>query len=311
VFWGVPQNTKWRALDSQSLIWQRLGMEITASSFKLRANAPESRKRFPISKMNNIKNICVAMIVAASAFVEAQGQTLLHQWTFNDAANPGADSVGSANGTLNDGAFLTANGRLSLNATGAYFLSSGLISDVTEAKTLVSWVSLSTLEQGGGSALTIGNFGSPDVFDAIVFGEQVGQVWMNGSDNFNRTFSSGVAETKTNTLVMMAITYDAVGNVSLYRDGVLYSSDTVGSVIDYSSEASVMMGVRHATRIGNVEGLAGEIDEARIYSGALSATEIGNLYTQGATAIPEPSTSVLLASGLSLAAAVMLRRRRT
>jgi hypothetical protein len=34
------RTTKWRELDSQSPIWQRLGMEITASSFKLRANAP-------------------------------------------------------------------------------------------------------------------------------------------------------------------------------------------------------------------------------------------------------------------------------
>ena len=37
---GAPRTTKWRELDSQSPIWQRLGMEITASSFKLRANAP-------------------------------------------------------------------------------------------------------------------------------------------------------------------------------------------------------------------------------------------------------------------------------
>ena len=33
-----------RALDSQSPIWQRSGVEITASSFKPRANAPEGRK---------------------------------------------------------------------------------------------------------------------------------------------------------------------------------------------------------------------------------------------------------------------------
>jgi hypothetical protein len=48
---GAPRIPKCRALDSQSPIWQRLGMEITASSFKLRANAPEGRKRFPISQI--------------------------------------------------------------------------------------------------------------------------------------------------------------------------------------------------------------------------------------------------------------------
>ncbi len=48
---NIPRvYTKWLALDSQSPIWQGLAMEITASCFKLRANVPEGRKRFPISQ---------------------------------------------------------------------------------------------------------------------------------------------------------------------------------------------------------------------------------------------------------------------
>jgi hypothetical protein len=46
---GAPRTTKWPAFISQSPIWQRLGVDITASSFKLRTNVPEGRKRFPIS----------------------------------------------------------------------------------------------------------------------------------------------------------------------------------------------------------------------------------------------------------------------
>jgi hypothetical protein len=46
----APRTTKWRALDSQGPICQRLSVESTAFSFKLWANAPEGRKRFPISK---------------------------------------------------------------------------------------------------------------------------------------------------------------------------------------------------------------------------------------------------------------------
>gem|GEM_PF-3250570 len=41
---------KWRALDSQTPIWHYLGIETPASSFKLRPNVPEGRKRFPISQ---------------------------------------------------------------------------------------------------------------------------------------------------------------------------------------------------------------------------------------------------------------------
>ena len=46
----APRITKWRALDSQTPICQFPAMETPASSFKLRATAPEGRKRFPISK---------------------------------------------------------------------------------------------------------------------------------------------------------------------------------------------------------------------------------------------------------------------
>ena len=55
---GAPRTPKCRALDSQSPIfdsqnpiWQHPGMEIKASSFKLRANAPKGSKRFPIRCM--------------------------------------------------------------------------------------------------------------------------------------------------------------------------------------------------------------------------------------------------------------------
>jgi len=39
-----PSISACGALDSKSPIWQRPGMEITASSLKLRADAPEGRK---------------------------------------------------------------------------------------------------------------------------------------------------------------------------------------------------------------------------------------------------------------------------
>ena len=41
---AAPRIPKSRVFDSQSPICQRPGMERTASSFKLRANAPEGRK---------------------------------------------------------------------------------------------------------------------------------------------------------------------------------------------------------------------------------------------------------------------------
>ena len=48
----APHITKCRALDSQSPIWCRPGMEITASSFKLRASAPGGRKAVSYKILN-------------------------------------------------------------------------------------------------------------------------------------------------------------------------------------------------------------------------------------------------------------------
>jgi hypothetical protein len=48
------RTKKEHELGSQSPIWQRPGMEITAFSFKLRANAPEGRKAISY-QLNAIK----------------------------------------------------------------------------------------------------------------------------------------------------------------------------------------------------------------------------------------------------------------
>ena len=51
--------------------------------------------------------------------------------------------------------------------------------------TLVAWVAPATLDQGGGSALTIDN--GDGAFDGIVFGELEPKRWMPGSNGFSRT----------------------------------------------------------------------------------------------------------------------------
>ena len=51
-------------------------------------------------------------------------------------------------------------------------------------KTLVAWVAPATLDQSGGSVLTLE--GPDNLFDGIVFGEGPRR-WMAGSDYFRRT----------------------------------------------------------------------------------------------------------------------------
>ena len=67
---GAARIPKSRVLDSQSPISQHPAMETPASSFKLRADAPKGRKRFPIKSRRRVSLILplvVAMLVAGSA----------------------------------------------------------------------------------------------------------------------------------------------------------------------------------------------------------------------------------------------------
>jgi len=56
-------------------------------------------------------------------------------------------------------------------------------------------------------------------------------------------------------------------------------------------------------------GQANTLTGIRVYNGALSSAEIGNLYA-AMVAVPEPSVVMLLLSGLGAAAVTLLRRRR-
>jgi hypothetical protein len=240
---------------------------------------------------------------------------LVHQWTFEDGtAN---DSVGTAHGTLNGGAQIVG-GRLALDGINGYMQSSPIGQTIT-AKTLVSWVSLDNLSQQSGSALTLENPTGADIFDAIVFGKATAGQWMNGSNNFLRTIgnNNGPAESVTEPgEVMMAIVYGLDNSITLYRDGELYATASQGSLQTYpSGVADVLIGLRHidinaamGTPEGNDQFLAGFVNEARIYSGALSAAEIQSIYQAGA--VPEPSTYALIALGAAGMGWQVRRRRK-
>ena len=50
---GTPRTPEYRTLDSHRRIWHPPTIEITASSFKLRANAPEGRKAISYEQQIN------------------------------------------------------------------------------------------------------------------------------------------------------------------------------------------------------------------------------------------------------------------
>jgi len=144
-------------------------------------------------------------------------------------------------------------------------------------KTLVVWVALNDLDQQGGSALTIDD--GLGHFDAIVFGEREKGRWMAGSDNFKRTGKEQkacrVEDSRPETFIQIALVNEDK-NISLYRNGELYTSYKIEEPQVFSGNYSILFGRRHLDMNGSGF-LKGKISDARIYDHALTEEDISRL----------------------------------
>lgn len=205
-----------------------------------------------------------------------------HDWNF--ATGTADDTVGSANGTLSGGASIT-DGAL-IVGNGMYMSAS--IPDTITTKTLVAWVSVANLTQGGGSALTISN---TSAFDGIIynewytdgFGSQYQDLWMAGSEDWVRSNGLGPQQLTANTVTMVAISYGSDNSITVYGNGTVASTYTEGSLQTYGGGSSdVVIGDRWidcvAAGMTNCF-LTGSVTEAQIYNTALSTCQIQALYS--------------------------------
>ena len=240
----------------------------------------------------------LAVMVIAAVFHPALAVPApIHEWLFSTgSAN---DVIGNMNGTLHGDAYI-ANGELVLDGSGnngGAFMSTGFDTVSLTAMTLVSWVSLGTLSQAGGSALSVVN--SNQNFNAIDFGERKTDQWMAGSDYFNRSLAdNGGATISTLGQEMVAITYSASGTIELYVNGMLYANG--GTFSPYTLvDPEYEIGQRHPS--GSNALLTGDVAMSEVYASALSASDIASLYGEGpsGTAIPEPASVGLVIFGLS------------
>jgi hypothetical protein len=227
-----------------------------------------------------VGSLCVALGLLSQTAPPVQAATLLHEYLFT---TPGAvtDSVGGANGTLFGGASV-AGGILSLDGVddyvefGSKLVPTGLnaFSVTLDARQLSRtpgvFVALISQGQSGANGFYIGH----NTVGDFRFGDQhtvTGQPYP--TDNLFHSF---------------ALTSDALGT-NFYVDGSLIFTSGI-------QIAATALGTN--TRLGRQfdpfsEFFHGNLDNVRIYSGALTAEEIG-----GETSVPAPGALALFGLGL-------------
>jgi uncharacterized repeat protein (TIGR03806 family) len=226
------------------------------------------------------------------------GPTLLHRWSFNGNPN---DSVNGANATLN-GAASVANNQLQLPGGGPFanFASVNISSTLSTnaSLTVEEWMTINTLttwsktwmfgdnDPSGEPTLSYINFtpqtgpGPPKVdFDTGVTGE------------LNTLGAADPAPLVTGREYQVVVTYDALNNLmSMYLDGALADSASMGG---YNiTQLGFNTGRFGCGYFYGDPDFNGSINELRIYSGALAASDVANNFAAGPNVLVQPGTFV-------------------
>lgn len=236
---------------------------------------------------------------------------LKHRWSFNGDLT---DSVGGVT-AVTAGTASVLNNQLELPGgtarTNNASIAIGSTIASTQSLTVETWFTLDTVANWSKVMM----FGNDDAH-YIDFTPNAGD-----GQTPSASFKNGVGTNETNTrdgtnpsklvagqTVAAAIVWDATADtISIYLNGALADTHTgwTGAISDLGSTSQNYIG----SAVGFGDGdLDGRVDEFRVWTTALSGTEIASNFTAGpnAVAVPEASTAALgLLGGLAL-----LRRRR-
>ena len=189
------------------------------------------------------------------------------RWEFEDSLD---DSIGGLHGTAVGNARLE-DGALVLD--GQSFVETAPLDHDLSEKTIEAWIQLSSLDQGGGAAVSVETLDG-QLFDAIVFGEREPRRWMTGSNGFSRSdsFAGSDEVGAAYRPVHLAIVYRADGAIECFRDGIPYGQPTrPGPALTYEAgQSEVLFGLRHRPGGGN-RFLSGRLLQAALYDRALDA----------------------------------------
>jgi uncharacterized repeat protein (TIGR03806 family) len=226
------------------------------------------------------------------------GPTLVHRWSFNGNAN---DSISGSNATLN-GTATIANNQLQLPGGGPFanfaFVNIGPTLSSNASLTVEEWMTINTLttwsktwmfgynDPSGEPTLSYIDFtpqtgpGPPKVdFDTGITGE------------LNTLGGTDPALLVTGHEYHVVVTYDALNNLmSMYLDGALADSASMGGYnITQLGFNTARFGCGYF--YGDPD-FNGSINELRIYSGAISPSDVANDFVAGPNVLVQPGTFV-------------------
>lgn len=233
------------------------------------------------------------------------GPMLLHRWSFEGNAN---DSIGGANATLNGTATIASN-QLQLPGGGPFanfaYVNIGSTLSTNASLTVEEWMTINSLttwsktwmfgynDPGGEPTLSYINFtpktgpGPPKVdFDTGITGE------------LNTLGGIDPAPLVTGHEYHVVVTYDALNNLmSVYLDGVLADSASMGGYnITQLGFNTARFGCGYY--YGDPD-FNGSINELRIYSGSLPASDVANNFAAGPNVLVQPGTFALKLSPIA------------
>jgi len=232
----------------------------------------------------------------------ASAATISHRWSFDTDTT---DSVGGNTGVLVGGATV-ASGALQLTGLGASRDANhmGFTSPVDIGGNFgTSGVTIETWYTDSGT----GTWGKLFQFGTNAAGQEIGYTHTRGGDQMSGVDRDGSKLLGEQIIAgsehHLVISISSDGNLNTWIDGAQKLTDI--DTNDLSNVTTDFEGIG-ATSWGD-PGMNGNVNEVRIWSGELTAGEVGSNFALGAdTVIPEPSGLTLVLLG-GLAA---LRRRR-
>lgn len=268
--------------------------------------------------MPQVSKIAIAFVTflpLCLGWVSEARADLVHRYSFTNNAT---DSVGNAHGTLLNGATVSG-GNVLLSGGGYVSLPIGSTIGSLTGSTFESWVTWETFQPPWSRIFDFGSGPGVNMFltprnDRLDGGPAIGTprfaVTAGGFSTEQQSTSANPFPVGSETHV--AVTINASDHVgSLYINGTLAAAN-INLTLTPSSLGNTTNNWLGRSQYPVDPFFAGSINEFRIYDSALSATQIANNFSAGPnslTPVPEPTTMLLLGTGLA-GIGMKLRKRR-